>query len=74
MSYQMVNSLSMDIMQDVVKDSVLYVDRLKTDEDFMRFAISLSKKAAKKDEVPIGAVVVLNGKVVSFAHRAVVGT
>lgn len=34
MSYQMVNSLSMDIMEDVVRDSVLYVDKLKTDDAF----------------------------------------
>lgn len=34
MSYQMVNSLSLDIMEDVVKESVDYVDRLKIDDDF----------------------------------------
>ena len=42
---------------------------LKTDEDFMRFAIELSEKAAQKDEVPIGAVIVLDGKIVSFAYN-----
>lgn len=34
MSYQMVNSLDMDIMPDVVRDSLDYVKRLKTDDDF----------------------------------------
>ena len=34
MSYQMVNSLSLDIMENVVKESVDYVDRLKIDDDF----------------------------------------
>lgn len=42
---------------------------LKTDEDFMRFAIELSRIAAKKDEVPIGAVIVCDGKIVSFAYN-----
>ncbi len=34
MSYQMVNSLDVDIMQDVVKESCDYVTKLKTDDDF----------------------------------------
>lgn len=33
MSYQMVNSLDIDIMEDVVKESALYVERLKTDDE-----------------------------------------
>lgn len=33
MSYQMVNSLSEDIMEDVVKESVDYVNQLKTNDD-----------------------------------------
>lgn len=34
MSYQMVNSLSVDIMPDVCKESIEYINRLKTDDDF----------------------------------------
>lgn len=34
MSYQMVNSLSLDIMGNVVKESIDYVDRLKIDDEF----------------------------------------
>lgn len=34
MSYQMVNSLNEEIMENVVKESVEYVERLKTDNDF----------------------------------------
>lgn len=34
MSYQMVNSLDMDIMPDVVKDSVDYINKLKSDDGF----------------------------------------
>ena len=33
MSYQMVNSLDIDIMEDVIKESALYVERLKTDDE-----------------------------------------
>lgn len=34
MSYQMVNSLSLDTMEDICKDTVEYIDKLKSDEDF----------------------------------------
>lgn len=34
MSYQMVNSLDVSIMENVTKESVEYVERLKTDEEF----------------------------------------
>ena len=34
MSYQMVNSLDVDIMQDVAKESCDYVTKLKTDDNF----------------------------------------
>lgn len=34
MSYQMVNSLDVDIMEDVCKESVEYINKLKSDDDF----------------------------------------
>ena len=34
MSYQMVNSLDVDIMENVCKESISYIDRLKTDNEF----------------------------------------
>ena len=34
------------------------------DEKFMREAVRLARKAKKKGEVPIGAVVVLDGKII----------
>ena len=37
--------------------------------DFMKIAISEAKKAVKEDEVPIGAVIVLNGQVIAKAHN-----
>jgi tRNA(adenine34) deaminase len=39
------------------------------DMDFMQVAIEQAKKAYKKDEVPIGACVVRNGKVIAKAHN-----
>lgn len=38
-------------------------------EKFMKLALKEAKKAAKKKEVPIGAVVVKNGKVIAKAHN-----
>jgi tRNA(adenine34) deaminase len=37
--------------------------------DFMKLAIEEAKKAFNKEEVPIGAVLVKNGEVVSKAHN-----
>ncbi len=39
------------------------------DEFFMKIAITLAKKAEKKGEVPIGAVVVKDGKIISKAYN-----
>lgn len=38
-------------------------------EKFMKAAIREAKKAEAKDEVPVGAVVVYDGKIVSRAHN-----
>jgi len=35
-----------------------------TDEDFMRRALELARRAEEEGEVPIGAVVVLDGKII----------
>src|ERR1700745_1526470 len=42
-----------------------------TDEYFMREALRLANKAAKADEVPVGAVVVHSGKIIGRAHKQV---
>ena len=39
------------------------------DEKFMREAIKLAERAKKKGEVPIGAVVVLDGKVIGKGYN-----
>ncbi len=36
---------------------------------FMKLAIKEAEKAKEKDEVPIGAIIVLNGKVIARAHN-----
>jgi len=40
-----------------------------TDEKYMRIAIELSKAAKRKGEVPIGAVIVLNNKIIAKAYN-----
>jgi len=41
------------------------------DEDFMRDALRQAKKAEAADEVPIGAVVVRNGRIIAKAYNQV---
>ncbi len=38
-------------------------------EEFMRLALAEAKKAFAKEEVPVGAVIVQNGKVIAKAHN-----
>ena len=40
-----------------------------TDTEYMQIAIDLSKIAAKKEEVPIGAIIVLDGKIIAKAYN-----
>ena len=40
-----------------------------SDEFFMRQAIEEAKKAMKKDEVPIGAVIVCQNQIIARAHN-----
>jgi tRNA(adenine34) deaminase len=42
-----------------------------TDEDFMREALRHAQKAGDAGEVPVGAVVVLAGKIIGRAHNQV---
>ena len=39
------------------------------DELYMQAAIKEAKKAERADEVPIGAVIVLNGEIIARAHN-----
>ena len=40
-------------------------------KDFMQIAIKEAKLAFSRDEVPIGAVIVINGKVIAKAHNEI---
>lgn len=39
------------------------------EEDYMRLALKEAEKAAKEDEVPVGAVIVKDGAVIAKAHN-----
>jgi len=43
----------------------------QTDETFMGLALELARRAAVQDEVPVGAVVVVSGRIVARAHNQV---
>ena len=43
--------------------------RLLQDEDFMRLALREARKASRREEVPVGAVLVVSGRVVARAHN-----
>lgn len=44
-------------------------EELGVDERFMTEALKEASKALARDEVPIGAVVVINGKIIARAHN-----
>jgi len=44
---------------------------LRGDEYFMREALRMASKGAQSGEVPIGAVVVREGKIIARAHNQV---
>ena len=44
-----------------------------SDEDYMRAAIELAREAGANEEVPVGAVVVLNGDIVGRGFNQPIG-
>lgn len=42
------------------------------DEDYMKVAINEARKAIDKDEVPVGAVIVYEGRIIARAHNQIV--
>ena len=44
-----------------------------SDEDYMRAAVELAREAGANDEVPVGAVVVLNGDIVGRGFNQPIG-
>lgn len=47
--------------------------RTATDESYMRIALALAEEAARASEVPVGAVVVFEGKIVGRGWNAPIG-
>lgn len=47
----------------------LAANEQETDEKFMRLALQEARRAAEEDEVPIGAVIVVNGKIAGRGHN-----
>lgn len=45
------------------------MDKMASDIDFMRLALKEAEEAFNEDEVPVGSVLVINGKVVASAHN-----
>lgn len=43
--------------------------KMFTDEDYMKLALAEAQKAAAKDEVPVGAVLVLDGRIIGKGHN-----
>jgi tRNA(adenine34) deaminase len=63
------NSLKLDGPQAVATTKMMIAPF--TDEHFMREALRMASKALKAEEVPVGAVVVCEGKIIARAHNQV---
>lgn len=51
-------------------DEHTFLDRhISTDEEGMRAALELAKLASEHDEVPVGAVIVLNERIIGVGHN-----
>lgn len=48
---------------------MIFESQQQADERFMRAALDEAAIAAREDEVPIGAVIVINGKIVARGHN-----
>lgn len=48
---------------------MLFETPVQTDERFMRMAIEEAREAARVGEIPVGAVIVVNGRVIAKAHN-----
>ncbi|MEN6601359.1 MAG: tRNA adenosine(34) deaminase TadA [Bryobacteraceae bacterium] len=46
---------------------------MNSDADFMRKALELARQAGRKDEVPVGAVLVHDGVIIGKGHNAPIG-
>ncbi len=53
----------------LISCAMVLINMMKTHEKYMKEAINEAFKAFKKDEVPVGAVIVLNGKIIARGHN-----
>ena len=51
------------------KNAVMTDEQTKRDEYFMRLALNEAKAAYEEGEIPVGAVIVANGRVIARAHN-----
>lgn len=48
---------------------IFFGEMLMKDEIYMEMALQEAKKAYKKEEIPVGAIIVKNGKIICKAHN-----
>lgn len=56
-------------MKHVVEDAILCLKKMSNDERYMREALKEAKKAYEKQEIPVGAVIVYQDKIIARGHN-----
>ena len=57
-------------MKHVVEDAIVSQKEMKNnDEIYMREALKEAKKAYQKQEIPVGAIIVYQDKIIARAHN-----
>jgi len=68
-SFQISNSFNYKLAYSVGRKTLKECMRMTQDEFYMKEAINEARKAEEKGEVPIGAVLVLDGEIIARAHN-----
>lgn len=68
-SFQIVYSFNYKLAYSVGRKTLKECMRMTQDEFYMKEAINEARKAEEKGEVPIGAVLVLDGEIIARAHN-----
>ena len=50
-------------------EDLIFASQTEADEYFMREAMRLAREAAERDEVPVGAIAVRDGRILSYASN-----
>ena len=57
-------------MKHAVEDAIVCLKEMKNnDERYMREALKEAKKAYQKQEIPVGAIIVYQDKIIARAHN-----